>query len=50
MAGMVHEIVAGYDGSPGGARALEWAVWEARARGLMLTVCHAWAHGLGTAW
>jgi nucleotide-binding universal stress UspA family protein len=46
MAGMVHEIVTGYDGSPGSARALEWAVWEARARGLMLTVCHVWAQGL----
>jgi nucleotide-binding universal stress UspA family protein len=45
MAGMVHEIVAGYDGSPGSAGALDWAVWEARARGVMLTVCYAWAPG-----
>lgn len=35
-------IVAGYDGSPGSAEALRWAVWEARARGTTLTVCHAW--------
>lgn len=45
MTGMVHEIVAGYDGSPDSLRALDWAAWEARARGVALTVCHAWASG-----
>lgn len=45
MSGMVHEIVTGYDGSPGSARAVEWAVREARARGVVLTVCHAWTAG-----
>jgi nucleotide-binding universal stress UspA family protein len=35
-------IVAGYDGSPGSAEALEWAAQEARLRGASLTVCHAW--------
>ena len=40
MAGTVNGIVAGYDGSPGSQQALDWAVWEARARGLVLTVCH----------
>ena len=43
MAGMRHGIVAGYDGSPGGEQALQWAVREARARGTALTVCVAWA-------
>jgi nucleotide-binding universal stress UspA family protein len=42
MAGTVNGIVAGYDGSPASQEALDWAVWEARARGLVLTVCHAW--------
>jgi nucleotide-binding universal stress UspA family protein len=46
MADMVQEIVAGYDGSAGSAGALDWAVWEARARGVALTVCHAWAPGV----
>jgi nucleotide-binding universal stress UspA family protein len=45
MADMMHEIVAGYDGSPGSVRALEWAVREARAHGVGLTVCHAWSSG-----
>ncbi len=43
MAGMGHGIVAGYDGSPGGEQALQWAVREARARRTALTVCLAWA-------
>jgi nucleotide-binding universal stress UspA family protein len=43
MAGTVNGIVTGYDGSPGSQQALDWAVWEARARELVLTVCHAWA-------
>lgn len=43
MAGTVDGIVAGYDGSPGSQQALDWAAWEARARGLVLTVCHVQA-------
>jgi nucleotide-binding universal stress UspA family protein len=39
----LYGILAGYDGSPGSEEALSWAAGEARARGLMLTVCHAWA-------
>jgi nucleotide-binding universal stress UspA family protein len=38
-------ILAGNDGSPGCERALSWAAREAQARGLSLTVCHAWAPG-----
>jgi nucleotide-binding universal stress UspA family protein len=45
MAGTGYGIVAGYDGSPGSEQALSWAAREARARGVALTVCHAW--GLG---
>ncbi|NEA28770.1 universal stress protein [Actinomadura bangladeshensis] len=40
-------IVAGYDGSQNGVRALEWAADEARARGLPLTVVHAWEFNVG---
>jgi nucleotide-binding universal stress UspA family protein len=40
MTGTVNGIVTGYDGSPGSQEALDWAAWEARARGLVLTVCH----------
>ena len=43
MAGTVNGIVAGYDGSSGSQEALDWAAWEARARGAVLTVCHACA-------
>lgn len=35
-------IIVGYDGSPGSAEALDWAVRDARLRGMSLTVCHAW--------
>lgn len=42
MAEMNHGIVAGYDGSPGGEQALQWAVREAQARRTVLTVCLAW--------
>ncbi|MFG2020583.1 universal stress protein [Actinomadura geliboluensis] len=35
-------VVAGYDGSQNGVHALDWAAEEARARGLPLTVIHAW--------
>ena len=36
-----HGILVGYDGSPGSAEALAWAAREARARGSVLTLCHA---------
>lgn len=36
------EVLVGYDGSPGSERALSWAVREACARQVPLTVCHAW--------
>src|SRR5690349_3181601 len=39
MTGTTYGIVAGYDGSPGAAQALRWAVREAWARGTTLTVC-----------
>lgn len=45
MTGTANGIVAGYDGSPGSQEALDWAVWEARARALALTVCHVQAPG-----
>ena len=45
MAGTVNGIVAGYDGSPGSQEALDWAAWEARTRGLVLTVCHVQPRG-----
>jgi len=43
MTGTGHGILVGYDGSPGSERALSWAVREARSRGIVLTVRHAWA-------
>jgi nucleotide-binding universal stress UspA family protein len=45
MAGTLHGILVGYDGSPGSEEAVGWAVREARSRGSPLTVCHAWALG-----
>lgn len=45
MAGKTEGILAGYDGSPGSEHALAWAAREARSRGTVLTVCHAWAPG-----
>ena len=45
MAGTVHGVLTGYDGSPGSEEALTWAAREARARGAVLTVCQAWALG-----
>ena len=42
MTRTTYGIVAGYDGSPGGAHALRWAAREARARGTTLTACLAW--------
>lgn len=41
-------VVVGYDGSEEGIRALDWAADEARARGLPLTVVHAWDVYLGS--
>ena len=43
MAEVAHEIVVGYDESPGSDLALRWAVGEAQARGTPLRVCFAWA-------
>jgi nucleotide-binding universal stress UspA family protein len=45
MAGAVHGILVGYDGSSNSEKALAWAAREARSRGGVLTVCHAWAPG-----
>jgi nucleotide-binding universal stress UspA family protein len=36
-------IVVGIDGSPGSARALAWAIEEARHRNAILTAVHAWS-------
>lgn len=35
-------IVVGYDGSPDGVGAVEWAVAEAAVRKVPLTLCHVW--------
>jgi nucleotide-binding universal stress UspA family protein len=40
-------VVVGYDGSQNGVHALDWAAEEARARGLPLTVIHAWEALIG---
>jgi nucleotide-binding universal stress UspA family protein len=40
-------IVAGFDGSPDGVQALDWAVREARLHRVGLTVCHAQDPGSG---
>jgi nucleotide-binding universal stress UspA family protein len=45
MAGTQYGILVGYDGSPGSEQALSWAVREARSRGTVLTVCHAYGPG-----
>jgi nucleotide-binding universal stress UspA family protein len=42
VTGSIYGIVAGYDGSPGGAQALRWAAREARDRGTTITACLAW--------
>jgi nucleotide-binding universal stress UspA family protein len=49
MTGTTYGILVGYDGSPGSERALRWAAREARWRGTVLTVCHAWTPGSGPA-
>jgi nucleotide-binding universal stress UspA family protein len=46
MAGTVNGTVAGYDGSPASQEALDWAAWEARAHGVVLTVCHVWGRAV----
>jgi nucleotide-binding universal stress UspA family protein len=40
---MTNGVVVGYDGSPSSDLALRWAAREASQRGVMLTICHAWA-------
>jgi nucleotide-binding universal stress UspA family protein len=50
MVDTVHGIVAGYDGSPGSRDAPGWAAWEAKARGLVLTVCHVRAPERAPSW
>ena len=45
MSGTIHGILVGYDGSPSSEQALLWAAREARWRGTIVTVCHAWAPG-----
>ncbi|WP_396451187.1 universal stress protein [Actinomadura sp.] len=45
--GAITGVVAGYDGSQNGMRALDWAAGEARARGLPLTVIHVWQPYIG---
>ena len=44
----ISAVVVGYDGSPEGTRALDWAAVEARARALPLTVIHAWDVYIGS--
>ncbi|GAA1880362.1 universal stress protein [Actinomadura bangladeshensis] len=46
-ANAISGVVVGYDGSQNGVRALDWAADEARARGLPLTVVHAWEAFIG---
>jgi len=46
MACTVNGVVAGYDGSPASQEALDWAAWEARAHGVVLTVCHVWGRAV----
>jgi nucleotide-binding universal stress UspA family protein len=45
MTSTIHGILVGYDGSPDSEQALLWAAREARWRGNVLTVCHAYAPG-----
>jgi nucleotide-binding universal stress UspA family protein len=44
----IHGVIAGYDGSETGDRALEWAAEEAKARATPLTVVHVWDVNYGT--
>jgi nucleotide-binding universal stress UspA family protein len=45
MADSTHGVLVGYDGSSGSRLAVSWAAREARARHVVLTVCHAWEPG-----
>lgn len=45
MTDAAYGIFTGYDGSPESDRALKWAVRDARLRGTVLTVCHAYGTG-----
>lgn len=49
MAAHGKPIIAGYDGSPGSAEAVDWAVREARLRDVPLIICHAWTPSYPTA-
>jgi nucleotide-binding universal stress UspA family protein len=44
----LHPVVVGVDGSQGSARALEWALYEARTRRSPVRVVTAWAWGGGS--
>jgi nucleotide-binding universal stress UspA family protein len=50
MVETAYGILAGYDGSSCSEEALSWAAREARARGVALTVCHAWASAHPVSW
>jgi nucleotide-binding universal stress UspA family protein len=45
MTSTSHGILVGYDGSSSSQQALRWGAREARDRGVLLTVCHAWTTG-----
>jgi nucleotide-binding universal stress UspA family protein len=45
MASTDYGVLVGYDGSSSSHQALSWAAHEARARGVLLTVCHTWIPG-----
>jgi nucleotide-binding universal stress UspA family protein len=45
MASTGFGVLVGYDGSWSSHQALSWAAHEARARGVLLTVCHSWTPG-----
>ena len=45
MTGINHGMLVGYDGSVSSREAVTWAARAARERGVVLTVCHAWAPG-----
>ena len=45
MTGINHGILVGYDGSASSREAVNWAARAARARGVVLTVSHAWEPG-----
>ena len=45
MTGPIHGILVGWDGSSSSEQALLWAAREARWRGTIMTICHAWTPG-----